>query len=130
MPPKARAHTWPFCFGEKMSQPTTLWTRDNGTVTEPSTDVLVDELGNFFVDESGNNLLDSSSTDGEVLAQVWSAISETTTRWADSHEARISEATLVTVQGDTRTTVQGDTRVMLISDANIQNTTSWSADEY
>lgn len=119
-----------FCFGEKMSQPTTQWIRDSGRVVEQSTAVLVDELGNFFVDELGNNLLDSVSTDGEVLAQAWSAISETTTTWADSYEARISTATRTTVQGDTRTTVQGDTRIALTSDPNIQNTTSWTEDEY
>lgn len=113
-----------------MTTPTTAWIRDSGTVIETTTDVLIDELGNFFVDESGNNLLDSVSTDGEVLAQAWNAISENTTIWADSNEPRISEATLTTVQGDTRTTVQGDTRTMLTSSPNIQNTTSWSADEY
>ena len=113
-----------------MTAPTTLWIRDSGTIVETTTDVLIDESGNFFVDESGNNLLDSVSTDGEVLAHTWNAISESTTSWADSFEARISEATRTTVQGDTRTTAQGDTRTALISDPNIQNTTSWTEDEY
>lgn len=113
-----------------MVQPTTAWIRDSGTIIESTTDVLIDELGNIFVDESGNNLLDSVSTDGEVLAHAWNAIADPTTGWADSFEARISEATRTTVQGDTRTTVQGDTRTALVSDPNIQNTTSWSLDEY
>lgn len=113
-----------------MTTPTTLWIRDSGTVVETTTDVLVDELGNFFVDESGNNLLDSASTDGEVQAHAWNAIAESNTLWADSFEARISEATRTTVQGDTRTTVQGDTRAVLYSDPNIQNVTSWTGDEY
>lgn len=119
-----------FLFGEKMATPTTKWIRDSGTVVETTTGVLVDELGNFFVDESGNNLLDSVSTDGEVLAHAWNAIADSTTSWADSFEARISVSTRTTVQGDTRTTVQGDTRTALTSEPNIQNTTSWSNDEY
>ena len=113
-----------------MAAPTTQWIRDSGTVIETTTDVLIDELGNFFVDEFGDNLLDSVSTDGEVLAHAWNAIAENTTGWADSFEARMSTATRTTVQGDTRTTVQGDTRTVLTSDENIQNTTSWSVDEY
>lgn len=113
-----------------MTAPTTQWIRDSGTVVETTTDVFIDELGNFFVDESGNNLLDSVSTDGEVLAHAWDAISDPTTSWADSFEARISEVTRTTVQGDTRTTVQGDTRIATISDTNQQNPTSWSTDEY
>lgn len=113
-----------------MTAPTTLWIRDSGTIVEATTDVLIDESGNFFVDESGNNLLDSVSTDGEVLAHTWNAISDSTVAWADSFEARISEATRTTIQGDTRTTVQGDTRTALISDLNIQNATAWTEDEY
>ncbi len=113
-----------------MATPTTSWIRDSGVVIETTTDVLIDELGNFFVDELGNNLLDSVSTDGEALAHSWNAIPDSITSWADSFEATITEVTLTTVQGDTRTTVQGDTRTMLTSAPNIQNTTSWSTDEY
>lgn len=110
--------------------PTTTWIRDSGTVVETTTDVLIDELGGFFVDELGDNLLDSVSTDGDALAHSWDEDSIPTTTWADSFEARISDATRTTVQGDTRTTVQGDTRTVLTSDPNRQNPTSWSEDEY
>lgn len=113
-----------------MATPTTSWIQDSGVVIETTTDVLIDELGNFFVDEFGNNLLDSTSTDGESLAHGWNAIPESITSWADSFEARISEVTLTTAHGDTRSTVQGDNRTMLTSSPNIQTTTSWSIDEY
>lgn len=110
--------------------PTTAWIRDSGTVVETTTDVLIDELGNFFVDELGNNLLDSVSSDGNVLPASWNEDASETTAWANSFEARISEATRTTVQGDTRTTVQGDTRTLLTSSANRQNPATWSEDEY
>lgn len=105
--------------------PKTAWIRDSGTVIETTTDVLVDELGDFFVDEDGYNLLDSVSTDGEALAHSWDSDSETTTQWANSFEAISTESTRTTVAGDTRTTVQGDTRVAGVSEANRQPNTAW-----
>lgn len=110
--------------------PVTAWIKDSGTVISITTDVLVDELGNFFVDESGNNLLDSVSTDGNALSASWAGDDDNLTSWADSFEARITEATRTTVQGDTRTTVQGDTRIALTSAVNRQNPATWSEDEY
>lgn len=118
--------------------PTTLWVRDDGTVVEVTTDVLIDELGNFFVDENGDNLLDSVSTDGEAPNTSWDSEDILALLWADSNEPLSSEYTRVTAQGDTRvtaqgdtrTTAQGDTRIAYISISNRQPSTAWSEDEY
>lgn len=112
--------------------PKTAWVRDRGTIVETNTDVLIDESGNFLVDENGDNLLDSPTSDGYYSGHSWidNTDEEINTSWANSFEARISTSTRTTVQGDTRTTVQGDTRTALVSDANIQNPTSWGEDEY
>lgn len=127
MPSKARACSG-FLFGEKMVAPTTQWIRDNGSVVETTTGILVDELGNNFVDELGNNLLDSVSTDGEVLAHAWNAISDTTTGWSDVLGGSLptDQVIRVTEQGDTRTTAQGDTRVTSASQAEALPVNAWS----
>lgn len=124
-----------FLFEENMpvvapNTPRTAWIRDSGTVITTTTDVLVDESGNFFVDESGNNLLDSLSTDGNALAHSWDSIADSTTTWAAAFEPRISTDTRTTAQGDTRTTAQGDTRTALTSAANREPLTTWTEDEY
>lgn len=54
-----------------MAAPLTKWTRDNGTILEENTGVLVDELANLFVDEDGNNLGDSVSSDGLLPVTTW-----------------------------------------------------------
>lgn len=115
-----------------MAAPTTQWIRDSGTVIELTTDVLIDESGNFFIDELGGNLLDSVSTDGEVLAHAWNAIAESTTMWANDFGANLpdGESTRTTAQGDTRVTAQGDTRITSESQANTITPTAWSEDEY
>jgi hypothetical protein len=115
-----------------MTTPTTHWIRDSGSVIETTTDVLIDELGNFFVDESGSNLLDSVSTDGEVLASAWAAIAEPNTAWANvlGNNFPDAVATRMTAQGDTRTTAQGDIRVTSESQPNIEAPTAWTEDEY
>lgn len=115
-----------------MTAPTTQWIRDSGTVVETSTDVLVDELGNFFVDELGNNLLDSVSTDGGALAHAWEDLSGVTTTWAKVFGSNLpnGRATRTTAQGDTRVTAQGDTRVTSDSLSNTVTPTAWTEDEY
>lgn len=115
-----------------MPAPTTQWIRDSGVTIEASTDVLIDELGIFFVDESGNNLLDSVSTDGEVLAHAWNAITESSVSWANvfGNNLPAIQSTRTTAQGDTRTTAQGDTRVTSESQPNTVIPTIWTEDEY
>lgn len=115
-----------------MAAPTTQWIRDSGTVVEATTDVLIDELGNFFVDESGNNLLDSISTDGVALPHSWNAIAESATAWANVFGNNLPESSedRVTAQGDTRVTAQGDTRVTSESQPNTVTPTAWTQDEY
>jgi len=109
--------------------PTTAWIRDNGTIVGVTTDVLVDELGNFFVDESSNNLLDSVSSDGNQAPASWNGEEDDATLWANSFEARIEEAFRTTVSGDTRVTASGDTRISSYSDRNQQPDTAWSSEE-
>ncbi len=117
-----------------MATPTTQWIRDRGTTVETSTDVLIDELGNYFVDELGNNLLDSPSSDGVYPGHAWAANTDemTNTSWADVFGGNIplGAYTRTTVQGDTRTTVQGDTRVTSDGQSNNVTPTSWGSDEY
>lgn len=115
-----------------MPAPATQWIRDSGVTIEASTDVLIDELGNFFVDESGNNLLDSVSTDGEVLAHTWNAIAESDVAWANvfGNNLPTTQSTRTTAQGDTRTTAQGDKRVTSESQPNTVIPTTWTEDEY
>lgn len=115
-----------------MPAPATQWVRDRGTTIEASTDVLVDELGNFLVDESGNNLLDSVSTDGVNSPSSWNSINESVTSWANvlGNNTPLVQATRVTAQGDTRVTAQGDTRVTSASQPNNHTPTAWTEDEY
>lgn len=54
-----------------MSEPTTKWIRDNGTILEESTAVLVDETEDELVDEDGEELLDSVSSDGLKPKTTW-----------------------------------------------------------
>jgi hypothetical protein len=110
-----------------MPQPTTQWIKDSGTTLDTEAGYLVDELGNFLVDETGAYLLDSLSTDGNVLPHDWDSTEELPSAWANAYEARISESSRVTVQGDTRVTVQGDTRVANTSPSNFEANTLWEA---
>jgi hypothetical protein len=115
-----------------MPAPVTQWIRDKGTIIQATTDVLVDELGNFFVDESGNNLADSLSTDGVNPAHSWSGSADPATQWAQvlGNNLPRERAQRTTAQGDVRITAQGDTRVTSKSQSNIHAPTSWTEDEY
>jgi len=114
--------------------PTTQWIRDHGTIVETSTDVLIDELGSFFVDELGNNLLDSASSDGVYAGHAWAAntAEAVNTGWSNvfGNNTPLGAMTRTTVQGDTRTTVQGDTRVTSEGQSNNVTPTAWGSDEY
>jgi ribonuclease BN (tRNA processing enzyme) len=109
--------------------PTTSWIKDNGTTISITTDVLIDESGNFFVDESGNNLLDTVSTDGNAPAHSWNEDDAPTTSWSNSFVVT-STARRITISNDVRVTISGDTRVSNVSNQNKKPNTSWSEDEY
>lgn len=100
------------------STPKTSWIRDTGTIIVETTDVFIDELGNFFVDENGYNLLDSISTDGNTLSQDWDNDDSVQTEWANSFEILTTDGNKTTEQGDIRITESGDIRVMSISNSN------------
>ena len=114
--------------------PKTSWIKDNGTTLETTTDVLVDESGNFFVDESGNNLLDSVSTDGDALSHSWANTDQSTAvQWIDALNndlASNADVERETESGVTRITEQGTTRILEDGANRLQQPTSWTEDEY
>lgn len=109
--------------------PRTAWIRDSGEVITTTTDVLVDESGNFFVDESGNNLLDSVSTDSYSPETSWNDESIGAVMWAEAHGPIADLYNRTTAQGDTRTTVQGDTRVLNSSSVNRSLPHTWNDED-
>lgn len=109
--------------------PRTAWIRDSGEVIRTTTDVLVDESGNFFVDESGNNLLDSVSTDGYSPETSWNDESTGAVMWAEAHEPLSGTYSRTTAQGDTRTTAQGNTRTLYASSVNRSLPHTWNDED-
>lgn len=110
--------------------PKTSWVRDKGVVIVTTTDIFIDELGNFFIDENGDNLLDSISTDGNAPAHDWDNIDNIDTSWSNSFEVKSTVSRRITVDNNVRVTENGDTRVSNNSDKNKKSNTQWSEDEY
>jgi len=106
--------------------PKTSWIKDNGTTISITTDIFIDESGNFFVDELGNNLLDTVSTYGNALAHSWNKDDDPTTSWSNSFETTAIVYTRTTVSGDIRVTERGDTRVSNNSGANKSLPHDWA----